>query len=91
LLGKSTRGWSDVKGAGLRQTAGGSVEEIIKRTPDHGLTDETIEQLTSAPADDRHELLNRINADGAPAVFEEIASLRSPSSLRCLEVWKTAL
>jgi hypothetical protein len=77
-IGKSSRGWSDVKGAGLRQRVGGSVEEIIKRTPDHGLTDETIEQLTSGPAKDRHELLNDFNERGAPAVFEEIKEAQPP-------------
>ncbi len=78
LIGGSTRGWSDVKGAGLRQRVGGSLKEIIKRTPDHGLNPETIEQLTSAPADDRHDLLNRINAEGAPAVLGEIEEAQPP-------------
>jgi hypothetical protein len=77
-IGKSSRGWSDVKGAGLQQRVGGSVEEIIKRTPDHGLHPETITMLEDLPAKDRHELLNRINAEGAPAVFEEIKEAQPP-------------
>lgn len=77
-IGKSSRGWSDVKGAGLRQRAGGSVKEIIERTPDHGLTAKTIEQLTSGPAKDRYELLNDINERGANNVFKEFASEQPP-------------
>lgn len=77
-IGKSSRGMSDAKGAGLRQRVGGSVEEIIKRTPDHGLTAETIEQLTSGPAKDRHELLNDFNERGANAVLGEIEEAQPP-------------
>lgn len=77
-IGKSSRGMSDVMGAGLRQRAGGSVEEIIERTPDHGLTAKTIEQLTSGSAKDRYELLEDINERGATNVFGEIEEAQPP-------------
>jgi hypothetical protein len=77
-IGKSSRGWSDVIGGGLRQTVGGSLKEIIKRTPDHGLNPETITMLEDLPAKDRLDLLDRINADGPLAVFKEIASEQPP-------------
>jgi len=77
-IGKSSRGMSDVMGAGLRQRVGGSVEEIIKRTPDHGLHPETITMLEDLPARDRLELLDDINERGAPAVLGEIEEAQPP-------------
>lgn len=77
-IGKSSRGMSDVKGAGLRQRVGGSLKEVIKRNPDHGLHPKTIEQLENLPDKERLDLLDRINAEGAPAVFEEIEEAQPP-------------